>query len=62
MKIEITKQQAKILLNDLLGYKERLEDYLKDESTEDPHNNIEGYKQSIELYSVMIKQIRTQNE
>jgi hypothetical protein len=62
MKIELNKDQAKILLNDLLGYKERLEDYLQDESPDDPHNNIEDYKESIELYSVIIKQIRTQNE
>jgi len=62
MKIELNKDQTKILLSDLLGYKERLEDYLQDESAEDPHNNIEAYKESIELYSVIIKQIRTHNE
>jgi hypothetical protein len=62
MKIELNKNQTKILLSDLLGYKERLEDYLQDESPDDPHNNIEAYKESIELYSVIIKQIRTQNE
>jgi len=59
MIIKLTKEESKILLQDLLDYKERVEELLSEESEEDPFNNIDGNKKSIEIYSSIINQIRT---
>ena len=59
MIIKLTEEESKILLQDLLDYKERVEELLSEESEEDPFNNIDGNKKSIEIYSSIINQIRT---
>jgi hypothetical protein len=59
MIIKLTEEESKILLQDLLDYKERVEELLSEESEEDPFNNIDGNKKSIEVYSSIINQIRT---
>jgi hypothetical protein len=59
MIIKLTEEESKILLQDLLDYKERVEELLSEESEEDPFNNIDGNKKSIKIYSSIINQIRT---
>ena len=41
MIIKLTEEESKILLQDLLDYKERVEELLSEESEEDPFNNID---------------------
>jgi hypothetical protein len=60
MIIKLTEEESKILLDNLLDYKERSEELINEESEEDSFNNINGYKKDIEVYTSIIKQLRNE--